>query len=64
MTETTLWTEIIRLQKLELDSSLRESVEEAANLLTQGQYLEAEALIQNADARVRQACEPTAALQA
>jgi hypothetical protein len=64
MTESTLWTAIIQLQKLELDSSLRESVEEAASLLTQGQHIEAEALVQNAEARVRRAYEPAAAAQA
>lgn len=63
MTENTLWTAIIQLQKLELDASLRESVEEAASLLTQGQHLEAEALVQNAEARVRQACESAEAVQ-
>jgi hypothetical protein len=64
MTESTLWTAIIQLQKLELDSGLRKSVEEAANLLTQGQHIEAEALVQNAEARVRRAYEPAAAAQA
>ncbi|MDA1311902.1 MAG: hypothetical protein O2968_01080 [Acidobacteria bacterium] len=64
MTESTLWTAIIQLQKLEMDSSLRESVEEAANLLTQGQHIEAEALVQNAQARARRAFEPAAAVQA
>ena len=53
MTENTLWTEIIRLRKLELGASLRKSVEEAANLLVEGRYIEAEALVQNAEARVR-----------
>ncbi len=55
MTENRLWTAIIQLQKLELDTGLRENVEEAANLLAQGQHLEAEALVQNTEARVRQA---------
>jgi hypothetical protein len=53
MNENTLWTEIIRLRKLELGASLRDIVEEAANLLVDGRHIEAEALVQNAEARVR-----------
>jgi hypothetical protein len=55
MTEHTLATEIIRLQKLNLDDHLRGSIEEAAELLAEGRHMEAEALVQNADARVRHA---------
>jgi len=55
MTEQTLTAEIVRLQKLDLDEHLRQSVEEAADLLAEGRVLEAEALIENADARARQA---------
>lgn len=53
MDENTLWTEIIRLRKLELGAGLRDIVEEAANLLMEGRHMEAEALVQNAEARVR-----------
>jgi len=53
MNENTLWTAIIRLRKLELGAGLRDSVEEAANLLVDGRHMEAEALVQNAEARVR-----------
>ena len=55
MTEHTLAAEIVRLQKLDLDDRLRGSIEEAAELLAEGRYMEAEALVQNADARVRHA---------
>ena len=56
MTEHTLAAEIVRLQKLDLDDDhLRGSIEEAAELLAEGRYMEAEALVQNADARVRYA---------
>ena len=55
MTEHTLAAEIFRLQKLDLDDRLRGSIEEAAELLAEGRYMEAEALVQNADARVRHA---------
>ena len=58
MNENTLWTEIIRLRKLELGASLRDIVEEAANLLMDGRHMEAEALVQNAEARVRMHDEP------
>lgn len=54
MNEDNLAGEIIRLQKLDLDSILREKLEEAARLMAEGNYLEAEALVQNADARIRQ----------
>lgn len=54
MNEDNLTGEIIRLQKLDLDSILREKLEEAARLMAEGNYLEAEALVQNADARIRQ----------
>ena len=53
MNENALWTEIIRLRKLEIGAGLRDSVEEAANLLVDGRHIEAEALVQNAEARVR-----------
>lgn len=54
MNEDSLAGEIIRLQKLELDPILREKLEEAARLMADGNFLEAEALVQNADARIRQ----------
>ncbi len=44
---------ILRLQKLPLDPSLRDKVEEAWDLLTSGRQIEAEALAQNIEARVR-----------
>lgn len=62
MNENTLWTEIIRLRKLELGASLRDIVEEAANLLIEGRHIEAEALVQNAEARVRVHDEPAGAV--
>jgi hypothetical protein len=55
MTEHTLAAEIVRLQKLDLNDQLRGKIEEAAELLAEGRYMEAEALVQNADARVRHA---------
>jgi hypothetical protein len=64
MTEQTLWTEIVRLQKMRLDTSLQESVEEAAQLLADGHHLEAEALVENAEARARlsrESAEPVTA---
>ena len=51
MTERELSEQIIRLQKLNLDLGLRAIVEEAAQLLTVGRALEAEALLQNVEAR-------------
>jgi len=42
------------LQKLDLDQRLRATVEEAWNLMSDGHQLEAEALIENVDAHVRQ----------
>lgn len=54
MNEDSLAGEIIRLQKLDLDPNLREKLEEAARLMAEGNHLEAEALVQNADARIRQ----------
>jgi ABC-type Fe3+-hydroxamate transport system substrate-binding protein len=64
MGERALTTEIIRLQRLDLDEKLRQSVEEAAQLLADGRYSEAEALLQNTDARVRQARAVTGVLPA
>jgi hypothetical protein len=55
MTEQTLAAEILRLQKLDLDEDVRRLVDEAAELQTEGRFLEAEALIENADARARHA---------
>ena len=49
---------IIRLQKLDLDQSLRATIEEAWDLLSDGHQLEAEALVENVDARVRQTQNP------
>ena len=60
MTEHTLWGEIVRLQRMQLDPSLWKSVEEAAELLTEGRFIEAQALVENAEARARLAA--TAAL--
>jgi len=57
MNEDSLAGEIIRLQKLDLDPNLREKLEEAARLMAEGNHLEAEALVQNADARIRQSRE-------
>lgn len=61
MNEDSLAGEIIRLQKLDLEPNLREKLEEAARLMADGNYLEAEALVQNADARIRQARDRDAA---
>ena len=58
MTEHTLWAEIARLQRLKLDPSLWKSVDEAAELLTEGRFLEAQALVENAEARVRLTATP------
>ena len=55
MTEHALWAEIARLQRLQLDPGLWKSVEEAAELLTNGHFLEAQALVENAEARARMA---------
>jgi len=55
MTEQTLAAEILRLQKLDLDEDVRRLVEEAAELQIEGRVLEAEALVENADARARRA---------
>ena len=49
---------IIRLQKLDLDQRLRATIEEAWDLLSDGHQLEAEALVENVDARVRQTQSP------
>lgn len=54
MNEDTLAGEIIRLQKLDLEPGIREKLEEASRLMAEGSHLEAEALVQNADARIRQ----------
>ena len=51
--ESSLWADVSRLQKLQLDEALSISVEEAERLVNAGRYQEAEALLQNADARVR-----------
>ncbi len=61
MTEHTLWAEIARLQRMQLDPSLWKSVEEAAELLTEGRFLEAQALVENAEARARLAAPATLA---
>lgn len=58
MNEDNLAGEIIRLQKLDLDPILREKLEEAARLMAEGNNLEAEALVQNAEARIRQSRNP------
>jgi hypothetical protein len=55
MTEQTLAAETLRLQKLDLHEDVRRLVDEAAELQTEGRFLEAEALIENADARARRA---------
>ena len=55
MTEQTLAAETLRLQKLDLHEDVRRLVDEAAELQTEGRFLEAEALIENADARARHA---------
>ena len=49
---------IIRLRKLDLDQRLRATIEEAWDLLSDGHLLEAEALVENVDARVRQTQSP------
>jgi hypothetical protein len=64
MTEHTLWDEIARLRKLPLDLGLRKSLEEAVQLLTDGRYLEAEALIENTEARVRYSLESAGVVRA
>ena len=51
---------ISRLQKLPLDSNLREKVEEAWDLFIGGHQIEAEALTENVAAKVRQARESPA----
>ncbi len=51
--ERSLSAEVVRLQKLRLDEALSRSVEEAERLMNIGRYCEAEALLQNADARLR-----------
>lgn len=61
MNEDSLAGEIIRLQKLNLDPNLREKLDEAARLMAEGNHLEAEALVQNADARIRQSRDREAA---
>ncbi len=45
---------IHRLQKLPLDPNLRDKVDEAWDLLAGGHQIEAEALTENVEARVRQ----------
>lgn len=51
--ERSLSAEVVRLQKMHLDEALSRSVEEAERLVNIGRYCEAEALLQNADARLR-----------
>jgi len=51
--ERSLSAEVVRLRKLHLDETLSRSVEEAERLVNIGRYCEAEALLQNADARLR-----------
>ncbi len=53
-TDRSLADAIIRLRKFDLDQRLRATIEEAWDLLSDGHQLEAEALIENVDARVRQ----------
>ncbi len=53
MTNPSLLDEIIRLRKLHLDTSLSSIVEEAAQLLARERRIEAEALIENVNARIR-----------
>ena len=57
-TDRSLTDAIIRLQKLDLDQRLRATIEEAWNLLSDGHQLEAEALVENVDARVRHTQSP------
>ena len=57
-TDRCLADAIIRLQKLDLDQRLRATIEEAWDLLSDGHQLEAEALVENVDARVRQTQSP------
>ncbi len=51
---------ILRLQKLPLDPYLRDKVEEAWDLFTDGHQIEAEALAENVEARVRESDEAPA----
>ena len=53
MRDPSLLDEIIRLRKLQLDTSLSSIVEEAAQLLARERRIEAEALIENVKARIR-----------
>ena len=53
MRDQSLLDEIIRLRKLQLDTSLASIVEEAAQLLARERLIEAEALIENVKARIR-----------
>ena len=53
MRDQSLLDEIIRLRKLHLDTSLSSIVEEAAQLLARERRIEAEALIENVKARIR-----------
>ncbi len=54
MRDPSLLDEIIRLRKLRLDTNLASIVEEAAQLLARERRIEAEALIENVKARIRQ----------
>ncbi len=53
MRDPSLLDEIIRLRKLQLDTSLSSIVEEASQLLVRERRIEAEALIENVKARIR-----------
>ncbi len=53
MRDQSLLDEIIRLRKLELDTSLSSIVEEATQLLARERRIEAEALIENVKALIR-----------
>ena len=54
MRDQSLLDEIIRLHKLHLDTSLSSIVDEASQLLGRERRIEAEALIENVKARIRQ----------
>ena len=57
-TDRSLADAIIRLRKFDLDQRLRATIEEAWDLLSDGHLLEAEALVENVDVRVRQTQSP------
>lgn len=58
-TEESLADAIIRLQRMALDERLQEKVEEAWELLNDGRHMEAEALVENVNAWIRQAEDST-----